>query len=189
MKNKLGLIALAGLLISVAESGMASSENKMYVGLQYGVGEYSESGVSEDFETSTLMGRIGYNINSNFSIEGRLGTSLEDDEHFLPELCICGSDVTLEVDSIIGIYGRGHYDLSEYFSIYGVLGASQVKATVSLSDFPNADNTETESSASFGLGVDIAFSKQWAFNIEYIRYLDKDDFDLDIASAGVTFGF
>lgn len=189
MKNKLGLIALAGLLISVAGSGMASSENKMYVGLQYGVGEYSESGISEDFETTMLMGRIGYNINPNFAIEGRLGKSLEDDDHVLPELCSWCSDFTLEVDSIIGIYGRGRYELSEYFSIYGVLGVSEVEATVSVADFPDADNTETESSTSFGLGVDIAFSKQWAFNIEYIRYLDKDDFDLDIASAGVTFGF
>lgn len=189
MKNKLVLIALAGVLISAAETVTASPGNEMYVGLQYGVGQYSESNVSEDFDTSALMGRFGYNINSNFSIEGRLGTSLEDDTQFLPERCVCGSDVTLEVDSIMGIYGRGRYELSEMFSLYGLLGASQVKATVSLSEFPDADNTSSESSVSYGLGVDIAFSKQWAFNVEYIRYLDQDNFDLDIASAGVTFGF
>jgi opacity protein-like surface antigen len=189
MKNKLALIALSGLLISVAETGVADTENKFYAGLQYGVGEYSESNVSEDFDTSVAMGRFGYDINSSFSIEGRLGTSLEDDSQFLLEQCACGSDVTLEIDAIMGIYGKGRYDLSEWFSVYGMLGASRVEATVSLADFPDADNTESESTISYGVGVDIGFARRWAFNVEYLRYLDGDDFDLDIASAGVTFAF
>jgi len=186
MKNKLALIALVVMLIPVVGTAMAA-DNKNYLGLQYGVGEYSESGISEDFDTSMAILRVGYNINSNFAIEGRLGTGLDDDTQFLAEFS--GTDVTFEVDSIVGIYGRGRLDLSERFSVYGVLGASQVKATVSLSGLPDAENTETESSASYGLGVDMAFSKQWALNVEVIRYLDHDNYDLDIASAGVTYGF
>ena len=74
MKSKLILIALAGSLFLLAETGVADSEGKYYVGLQHGFGDYDEDGISETFSPTLLLGRLGSYIAPNFTIEGRLGS-------------------------------------------------------------------------------------------------------------------
>jgi len=70
-----------------------------------------------------------------------------------------------------------------------VLGVSKVEGTASLPDFPGLESTENNSSVSYGVGADIGIGDRWALNVEYIRYLDKDDFDFDVGSVGASFKF
>ena len=42
---------------------------------------------------------------------------------------------------------------------------------------------------SYGIGVDIGIGSNVALNIEYIRYLDKSEFDLDAVAVGAVFSF
>ena len=189
MKNKLRLIVLAGALIFVAGKGMADSENKSYFGIQYAVGDFSEEAISKSFNPTALIGRFGYYYRPNISIEARLGVGIEDDTQFLTELGVSGLDASLELDSIIGVYARGHINLTESSSLYGVLGFSRIEATTSIPAFPEASSTSDETSVSYGIGADIAISGSGALNIEYILYLDKDNLDLGVASVGATFAF
>jgi len=187
MKNKLISITLAGSLCLVTGTGIAGTAGENYFGLQYGIGNYDEDGISETYEPTLLIGRFGRFLTPNFAIEGRLGIGLDDDTHNLPELG--NRDATLELDSMFGLYGTAHFNITESSSIYGVLGVSRIEGTASLPDFPGMESTEDSSSVSYGVGADIGIGSRWALNIEYIRYLDKDDFDFDVGSVGASFSF
>jgi opacity protein-like surface antigen len=189
MKNKLIYIVLTSMLLFVAAAGIADTEDKNYIGIQYGVGDYSEEGISKSYDPTAYMIRIGRYFSPNFSIEGRLGSGLDDDTQFLPEFGPGGLDVSLELDTIIGIYGVWHMNLSESSSIYGILGASDVEGTASVSGFPAAKDSNSESGYSYGIGADIGVSDNVALNIEYINYLDKSNVELSAIALGAVFSF
>ena len=186
MKNQLISITLAGSLCLVTGNGIAATEGENYFGLQYGYGNYDEDGISETYEPTMLIGRFGRFITPVFAIEGRLGTGLDDDTHNLPGFG--DRDATLEIDSMFGIYGTAHLDIAKSSSIYGVLGVSRIEGTASLPVL-ELESTEKNSSVSYGVGADIGIGDRWALNVEYIRYLDKDDFDFDVGSVGASFKF
>ena len=189
VNKSLNFRLIAGALALFAATTVGAAENRNYIGVQYGVSKYSESGVSEDFEPTAIIGRFGRDINANFAIEGRLGMGLDDDTRFVPELCDCGADIDLEIDTILGIYAKGSFNPNEWLSLYGMLGGSRVSVTAGLSGFPSTKESDDENSLSYGAGIDIGFSSSAAVNIEYMRYLDKDDFSLDMASIGLIFRF
>jgi outer membrane immunogenic protein len=188
MKNNLISLALASSLLLVTTASIAGTEGENYVGAQYAVSYYNEDGISKEFNPTLAIGRFGHFFTPNFSIEGRLGFGLQDDTQFLPEFG-SGYDATLELDRLFGLYATGHINITESSSIYGVLGASKVKGTASVPSFPSLESTEDNSSVSYGVGADIGIGSTVALNIEYIRYLDKSEFDLDAVAVGAIFKF
>lgn len=190
MNNKLLLIVLASTLLFDTGTAIASSEDKSYFGIQYGVGDYSENNISKTFKPTVLIGRFGYYFRPSFSIEGRFGLGMQGDTQFLPEFGASGLDATLELDSILGVYGTGRINLTESSSLYGVLGVSRVKAPASVPAFPAAiSTTDGSSSVSYGVGADIGFGKKTLLNIELMRYLDKNSHDLNVIGVGAVFRF
>ena len=189
MKNKQLSILLASSLIFLTGTGIAGPEDNGYIGVQYGIGNYSEKNISKDFKPTALITRFGYYFHPNYSVEGRLGFGLQDDTQFLPEFGVAGLDAKFELDSIMGVYGTGHFNLSESSSLYGVLGVSGVEVTTSVPAFPAATSTGDETSISYGIGADIGIGKNFILNIEYMKYLDKDNFDLGVIGAGAVFNF
>lgn len=187
MNIKLIGIALAGALFLVTKSGVAGTEGEYYFGLQYGAGNYDEDGISETYEPTLLVGRLGRFLTPVLAVEGRLGVGLDDDTHNLPGFG--NRDVTLEIDNALGLFGAAHLNLTASSSVYGLLGISRVEATTSLPSFPGLESTTHNSSVSYGLGADIGIGSRWALNIEYMRYLDKEDFNFDVGSVGASFSF
>ena len=188
MKNKLIFTVLASALLLITRSGIADPDGENYSGVQYSIGQYNEDGLSPTFNPTVLVGRFGHYFHPNFSIEGRLGLGLHDDTQFVPELG-SGRDGTLELDSIIGVYGAGHFNLTGSFSIYGVVGVSSVKGTASVPGISTLESSETNSGVSYGVGANIGVSSNIDLNIEYMQYLDKPDFDVGAIGMGVTFSF
>lgn len=189
MNNKLLLIVLASTLLFVTGTGIAHSEDKSYFGIQYGVADYSEKSISKNFNPTVLIGRFGYYFRPSFSIEGRFGIGMQDDTQFLSELGVGGLDATLELDSILGVYGTGRINLTGSSSLYGVLGVSTIEVTTSVPAFPAAESTSDESSVSYGVGADIDIGKKAVLNIEYMRYLDKNNLDLGVIGVGAAYNF
>ena len=187
MKNKLIYVALTSSLLLGTGTGLAGAEGEYYVGLNYAEGDYQEDGISETFSPTMLVGRFGRFLNPNFSVEGRLGFGLDEDTQNVQEFL--NIETTLEIDRLFGIYGTGHFNLTESSSIYGVLGFSSVKGIASFPSLPGLESSEDNSSFSYGIGADIGIGSSWALNIEYMRYLDDDEFELDAANIGATFSF
>ena len=186
MKNKSILVVLASVLMFVAKTGMATSLDEYYFGIQYGTGDYDEDGHSKSFNPTALAARFGGYFNPNFSVEGRVLTGLEDDTQFMPEL---GVDFTLELDTIMGVYALGHANLTESSSIYGLMGISKIKAKAYVPGIPAARSNSSDSSFSYGVGADFGISNNVALNLEYTQYLNKSNADLSLIGLGVTFSF
>jgi outer membrane immunogenic protein len=110
-------------------------------------------------------------VTEKVSIEGRLGFGLQDDE-----IDVGPFDVEIEVDKFYGVYGVFHTSGSEDTDVYGVLGfiKGELESTVFGETFDGDD-----SGLSYGIGANFR-----GFNIEYMSYLDEDEFDVTAISLG-----
>lgn len=172
MKNILFVITLA---LFYNSPSFAASAGESYGGLQYALVTYDEDGFDE-VEPTALVGRYGHFINDNVAIEGRIGFGLQDDT-----VDAGAFDIDIEVDSLYGIYGVFHTSSNSDTNFYGVLGFT--KGEIEGSAF-GLTVSEDDSGLSYGFGVNI----KW-FSIEYMSYLDDDDWDATAISLGFTTEF
>lgn len=182
-----------GAVVSVvlmSSNVFADLAGGVYGGIQYASFDFSADDISEDFSPTGLIGRVGNKINENFAIEGRLGLGLSDDTITATD-GIDTASLSIELDTLIGVYGIGHVMLSESSSIYALIGFTQIDATASASvtNVGSASASDDESDLSYGIGADIGISNNIALNVEYVQYLDKSDFDVSAIAFGVKFGF
>jgi outer membrane immunogenic protein len=168
--NKILTLLALGVLSSNA---IAASKGDTYTGFQYALGTYSEDGFP-DTNPNAIVGRFGKYLKDDFSIEGRLGVGVGDDS-----ATVSGIDVSIEIDTVFGVYGLKHVDIGNASSIYGALGFTRGELTASA---PGISVSDDDSGLSFGVGVN--FNN---INIEFMQYLNKSDFDVSAISFGITF--
>ena len=190
MIHRIGMIGLVVSLGSMSGSAFAGLTPGAYAGVQYGIADLSFEGVSEDFSPTALIGRAGSNLNQYFSIEGRLGLGLSDDTLTATEGTTTAS-LSVELDTLIGIYGVGHVPLGKSSSIYALVGLTQIDATASASvtGIGSASLSDDESDFSYGIGADIGILYNLWVNVEYVQYIDKADIDVSAIALGLKFGF
>ena len=159
--------------------GSIGSVGRYYGGIQTS----SIDDGSGDNSVLTWVGRLGKNINKNFSFEGRLGLSTDTGETYpYPNW-----DKSLGVDKLFGVYGVGHSKISEPISVYGLIGYTRVDVTVSA--YGLGTESVDDYDLSFGLGLDMAIGDYWTLNIEYIQYLSNSEFDINATAIGATYYF
>ena len=171
---------LIGIVFVMSSPAYAAGQGTNYAGAQYVLVTYDEEGF-DDVEPTALVGRVGYFLNDNVAIEGRIGFGLQDDEVEL-DLGFLGTvDVDFEVENLFGIYAAIHSSGSSDTSFYGIFGFSQGELEASALGI---DVSEDESGFSYGFGLNIN-----KFNIEYMSYLDEDDFEVTAISLGFVTEF
>ncbi len=149
----------------------AANVGSNYGGVQYALVNIDFDGIG-DVDPTAVVGKLGYFLNDNIAIEGRLGFGLQDDD-------ILGVDV--DIDSLFGIYGVFHASSSSETTFYGVLGYTDAEAEFS---GPGGSAEGDESSFSFGFGANIG-----RLNIEYMSYIDEDDTEATAISIGYVASF
>jgi opacity protein-like surface antigen len=167
----------AGVLGLLAFTG-AHAQDGLYAGALISRLTYSEDGLS-DLNPTAIGFKLGTQINPNFAVEARLGTGLSEDT-------IDGTDIDLELDNFIGVYGKGIFPLSESVSLYGLVGYTHGKLTASNSIGSVSDS---DSDFSFGFGADFALSKSASIGVEWARLFEGDGYEVDGLSVGVSFKF
>ena len=178
MKAKYFLIGIALLIATPAFA--AGGQGTNYVGLQYALVTYDEEGF-DDVEPTALVGRLGHFVTDNVAVEGRIGFGLQDDEVEV-DLGFLGTvDVEVEIEHIFGIYAAIHSSSTSDIAVYGILGYSQGEVEASAL---GVEASEDESGFSYGFGLNIK-----KFNIEYMSYLDEDDFEVTAISLGFVHQF
>ncbi len=175
---------------SMSGNVMAGLTEGAYAGIQYALFDLSADGISESFGPTGLIGRAGSNLNQYVSIEGRLGIGLSDDTITVTD-GVTTASVTVELDTLIGLYGAGRVPLGKSSSLYALVGLTQVNATVSApAAGPGfAPVSDDEADVSYGIGADIGILYNLYVNVEYVQYIDKSDFDFSAVALGVKFGF
>ena len=119
-----------------------------------------------------IKAKVGKILNENFTIEGQFGMTTNS-----------GSSQGI---ATYGAYLRGGKDFGQY-KLYGLLGFSGVHA------YQDNVSDVTESSGSYGAGLEIFGNKHIAISLEYIRMIDTSvdggDFTFDTIGAGFTYYF
>jgi opacity protein-like surface antigen len=183
MRIHLPMIAalLALPLAAYSPAGRALEIGETYYGAQYARMTYDKGGF-DDLEPTALVLRLGKIVSPGVGVEGRLGFGLSDDSGSSGRI-----DYEFEIDHLLGVYVVGTVDAGDSASFYGLLGLSRVDANASASlGGQSVDDSGDESGFSFGIGAEFGPPKT-RFNIEYISYLDEDDFELTAVSLGVRF--
>lgn len=185
MKTKLLAMAASIVIASTSGQARANAANEVYVGLQYGYNILSidVDGVP-DFNPGTVVGRFGVFGTANFAIEGRVGAGVQDATE-----TVGATEVKFELETLLGMYGVGHFNFGRNSSIYGVLGFTRVDAKLNVPSLPGWDFSGDDSDISYGVGADLGISKSIAVNIEYMSYLSKSGADINAANIGLVFGF
>lgn len=107
-----------------------------------------------------IGGKVGYNINESFSVEGRALRGVGD-------ATFQGAEI--ELDSILGAYLRAGLPTKSVFYPYAMIGIARSAATVSNSGTSVSDN---DIDFSYGVGINVDISEDTAISLEYMSYYD-----------------
>ncbi len=158
----------------------AEANDSPYMGINYAFGDVGVADLSETFEPTTLVGRVGKYFRKHFAYEGRIAFPVHDDTK-----TISGTDTSLGLFGLLGAYGAAHLNLGNRLSFYGIAGVSLVSGEIGT---PVASDSDSHIGLSYGAGADIDVGLT-VMNIEYISYSDESNFDFDALSLGLKILF
>lgn len=181
-KLKLSTIVLATSLLSVNAnandtyawvgfSGLNLDEKGSLFGVDYKA--------SADF--NTLSFGIGQELNEYFAIEGMFATGLDAGQVKLKALGT-STDFKLNLNTAFGVYGVGTFPINNTVSIYGKAGFMQAS-------FSSISISVTQSSFSYGAGLNFNIDKTSSINLDYMNYYDKDSTTIDGIGLGYVVNF
>jgi outer membrane immunogenic protein len=168
--------AVVGLGVCTAlPSFAAAPQGQTYAELGYGWLKLSSDGF--DVTTSELIGRFGYEFNKYIGAEVFGATSVSS-----------GSvdGVSVKVDNAYGAYLKVRGEAAPGFELFGKLG--WVHATLNAS-IPGASASSSDSSISYGVGLQYTFSGNWYGQADYMSYYDKSGTSIKGPSIGVGVRF
>lgn len=175
MRN-LRLAALALTCLTVPLAFAQKAPGGLYGELGYTMVTVSPSD-APDFKPSILRAILGYQINSNFSVEGALGMGVSDGT-----ATIQGHDVKLKLSSLYGIYAKAKTELAPGVEAFARAGYTKANSTFAVSG--QADTSDSSDGFSWGMGASYAVSPTVALSVDYMSYTNKDN----IKATGPTFG-
>lgn len=170
----------AGFIVIFPNTLIAETNNSPYLGIQYAVGDVGVNDLSENFNPTTLIGRVGRYFNDHYAVEGRIAFPLRDDQK-----TTAGGDASIGLFGLLGVYGAAHLNLGKRFSFYGIAGLSLVAGEIESAALKKSDS---DFGLSYGVGADIGLGSI-ILNIEYISYTDDSNFDFDALGLGVKIVF
>jgi len=176
MKNRIrglvsiSLLVLSGIAIAAGSHGGNSGSN-FYIGAGYNFLETEAGGF--DWDTSAVDIRVGKYFTPNFAIEGRGGFGVSDDT---------AAGLNVEINNYFGVYARGEIPINSQFSIYGLLGITDIELDVSA-----GGNTVsgTDNDVSWGVGASFAINPKTSIGGEYMNLYD--DGGVEISGFGINF--
>lgn len=157
-----------------------------YIGLNYSQYELDVDATSNTIKPTGVTLRVGVELNDMFGLEGRIGTGIEDDTRSSG----VGS-VEFELDRIYGGYAKLSVPVLEMLRPYAIGGYSEVRGRTSVRSGGVLLSRDTDSvdGGSYGIGVDVSLAGTLGLNAEYMRYLDKDNYELNAISVGIRSAF
>ncbi len=173
MKKALVSTALSSSLILLSQTSTAEENLQNYIGLQYDMFTYSESGIP-DLEPEGIALVFGGELNDNFRLEGRFGSATADDN---------APTLALSVDNYIGFYTKGGMRFANMVFPYIVVGYSLVDLKAH-----NSSYYDTESDISYGVGADVNFNN-FQVGLEWIMLQDKSAYELENLSVTASWLF
>jgi outer membrane immunogenic protein len=183
MKPVMTKTLIAVLLVGSSATAYAAGP---YVGLNYSQYELKSDATNNTLNPTGATVRGGYEFNDIFALEARIGTGIEADTRSSGL-----GTAEFELDRIYGGYVKLSVPVFEMFRPYAIGGYSEARGRTSLRSggILLSRDTDTEEGESYGLGVDASLGRAIGFNVEYMRYLDQNNYELNAVSAGIRSSF
>ncbi|MAZ06831.1 MAG: hypothetical protein CME81_10655 [Halomonas sp.] len=162
-------LAVAGT--ASAQDIYKSGVGGLYTGLNYTFINL-ESG-SADADVGTLSAKVGVMATPFLGIEARGGFGVDDDR-------IGAADFSL--DNFFGGYATFNLVNESPITPYAILGFTRVEIEVGTA-------TEDETDVSYGIGMNMEFAPNLSGNLEYMRYYENNDTEIDGLGVGIQFNF
>jgi opacity protein-like surface antigen len=134
---------------------------------------------------AAIRGILGYELNPNLAIEGMVAFGMGDSIVKINGQSL--STFKTEIDSAIGLYLKPKTKLNEQVELFGRVGFSRVKGTASLVGY--GSDTSSDSSFSYGAGLNYAINPTTSLNADYMSYVNKDGFTVNGFTFGLGFKF
>jgi opacity protein-like surface antigen len=176
-------VLAAAMLATSVSAGVSATENN-YFGANFIYGIYSEDGFP-DLNPKALSLKLGHNISEHIAGELRAGTGVASDSAAILIPGYYTVNAELSIKNIFGAYVKAKTN-NEKANVYGIAGVTRATIEANVSGFTESDS---DSDLSLGLGADIDISKKSFFNLEYMRYIDKDGGSLSGFSLGLGMKF
>jgi hypothetical protein len=163
---------LAAVLLAV---GATTAHAAPYVEVGYAVPEFSGAGISGSF--GAVRSIVGMGFNDNLDGEFMVATGVVDS--------MIGV-TTLSLDHMYGLYLKPKTKLSDTIELFGRIG--YVNTQVSASNWA-ASTWASDSSASYGIGVQFNINKGTAITTDWTSYYNKSGTTLDGFSVNLKLDF
>lgn len=152
-----------------------------YTQIQYENDEYDSDTLKIDSATLSA----GFEITDFLALEARAGTGFSSDSKGIAEF---------DMDHLYGGYAKLGVPVGESLRPYVIGGYTKVKGKVKADGTVggvsySVSDTETYEDKSLGAGLDVAITDTVAANLEYMRYVDKDQEDISGISVGLRSAF
>ena len=150
--------------------GMAQAEG-VYVGYDYLANvNYDKSGVNKDFDVTAFTWKVGYDLNSYFGVEARVGLGVDNDtkQNLITDVGLGLTTATVELNRLYSLLLKGSYPLVEGLKVNGYVGGSRVKFLVDSNQNYYSENSDSSFTVGVGLSYDI--NEKVSLNADYMAY-------------------
>lgn len=156
--KKFALMAAVAAAALFAVPAVASAQN-VYANLGYTQYDF------DDAEVGGVTGRLGYNFNQNFGVEGEASFGVDDDSG-------------VELDNSLGAFAVGRIPLGSTFGVHGRVGYQTV-------DLDTPGGGVDDDGVAYGAGVSWQATPGLGIRADYTRFEGDEDSD-GISLAGTV---
>jgi len=186
-RNTLALALALGCTSVYAADDMDSAN--WYVGVGASSFDFERSGAgSHSYNTDGYVVKLGYDLGSYLSVEGRVGTSDSSGAD--------GAGLKMEGRTISAAYVRLNLPINKV-NLYVMGGYASVNVQA---DLAGVKQSKELKGSSYGFGIELFGSRTTALSAEYVRYVNKqkftnttlgldNDFDMNAISFNVVHHF
>lgn len=157
--RKFALMAAVAAVSMLAAPSVAHAQ--WYAGAGYTQYDF------DDAEVGAATGRLGYNFNQNFGVEGEASFGVDD-------------DAGIELDNALGAYAVGRIPLGEHFGVHGRVGYSNIEVDTPLGGVE-------DDGVSYGAGATWQATPGLGVRADYTRF--EGDNEADAISLGGVLNF
>lgn len=156
------------MMAAVAAAALMSLPSVAHADWYAGAG-YTQYDVDDADDVGGITGRLGYQFNDNFGVEGEGAIGVDD-----------GDDA--ELNHALGVYGTARVPLTQSFALHGRLGYNHLD--IERDAAPDID----EGGLSYGGGLGWTFSNNFGVRADWTR-TETDDDEADAISLGGALRF
>ncbi len=175
------LLALA-IVSTIGFGATAVQAEGLYVGgdLQLQQQTMKADGDKQKTKLGAINGKVGYEVNEYFSVEGRAGMGVKNGKYTAGN-----TELKAKEKYNVGAYALASYPITDSFSVYGLAGYSYGKVSLEA----NGEKEKVSlKGLSYGVGAKYKVTEQIALTTEVGHYGKYKDGDSKVSKEAVSLG-